>query len=232
MANWCITNLVFHGEKEQLLELNRKIWTALEEEDEQAPSTIRRNWLGTVAKTFGLNPLEFRCRGSVFGLGVVDSDAEESFFFLNQEDAYAPNVEFWARILKQGGYDRVQIEYSASAPETDLFLRSDRTGKFFPYPVVLTGCIRKDQAHPGLILEEAAVKTLGEKGIPGVVNREDEVTFHSGFQNPDSLLETVVLLGGPELKTISEVKDYLGALARVWKGSHLSVCHYENGPAY
>ena len=68
MPNWCCTNYVFEGNKDEVDDLLQKMQSLSERKKTLVENGFGKEWLGNVVAAFGGNWEEIECRGSFFNL--------------------------------------------------------------------------------------------------------------------------------------------------------------------
>ena len=133
MPNWCWTNYVFHGPKEQVDIFKNTLFKAIEKHPIE--NGFGDNWLGNVLSVIGIdedtimscgNRDEYYCRGS---FDVVDeviycSDPNDinstllSDLYVDTETAWDPMPNVWDRVIEKYGLD--QVGYSFRSEEEGM----------------------------------------------------------------------------------------------------------------
>ena len=108
MPNWCFTQMIFHGEKEEIEDFHSKIetWTSKNYQE----NGFGVNWLGNVLHGAGLGeriksgsgPNFLLCRGDITYLGDIETfnDSNECLFRLDTETSWAPMAVMWSEVIK------------------------------------------------------------------------------------------------------------------------------------
>ena len=137
MPNWCFTQMIFHGEKEEIKDFHRKIeeWTSKNYQE----NGFGVNWLGNVVHGAGLGnqidatPSVLRCRGDITYLGDIDTfgdDSEEAAFNLDTETAWCPMTSMWSEVIKVQNYKTIGFSYCAEEPGCEIYEIYDPYGDF------------------------------------------------------------------------------------------------------
>lgn len=136
MPNWCLTQMIFHGEKEELNDLHNKIekWASGKLYENDFGST----WLGNILIGAGLENRidsdvdQLRCRGYITYLGEVESfkDSDEATFNLDTETAWAPMCLMWSEVIHTLGYKSIGFSYCAEEPGFGIYDIYDPYGDF------------------------------------------------------------------------------------------------------
>ncbi len=137
MPNWCFTQMIFHGEKEELNDLHSKIeeWTSKNYDE----NGFGVNWLGNVLHGAGLGHQidsdtdHLRCRGDITYLGELETfpDSEEALFRLDVETAWCPMVLMWKAVIEEMKYQSVGFSYCAEEPGCEIYEIYDPYGGDF-----------------------------------------------------------------------------------------------------
>lgn len=127
MPNWCFTQMIFHGEKEEVNDFHNKIkeWTSKNYQD----NGFGVNWLGNVLHGAGLGHRissdtdHLRCRGDIVYFGDIDTfkGSNEATFLLDTETAWCPMVLMWDEVIKAMGYKTVGFSYKAEEPGCEIY---------------------------------------------------------------------------------------------------------------
>lgn len=136
MPNWCFTQMIFHGEKEEINDFHKKIeeWTSKNFEE----NGFGVNWLGNVLHGAGLGHRidsvthGLRCRGDITFLGEVDTfkNSNEACFNLDTETAWCPMILMWSEVIKAMNYKTVNFSYMAEEPGCEIYQVYDPYGDF------------------------------------------------------------------------------------------------------
>lgn len=136
MPNWCFTQMIFHGEKEEIKDFHSKIeeWTSKNYQE----NGFGVNWLGNVLHGAGLghridsNADHLRCRGDITFLGPVETfkDSTEAIFNLDTETAWCPMTLMWSEVISAMCYKSIGFSYSAEEPGCEIYEIYDPYGDF------------------------------------------------------------------------------------------------------
>ena len=136
MPNWCYTQIIFQGEKEELKEFRSKIkeWTR----KNYVENGFGVNWLGNILHGAGLGHRidsgddRIRCRGEISYIGYVgpDEDSTMGTFDIETETAWAPMCLMWTEVIKAMGYKSIGFSYHAEEPGCELYEIYDPYGYF------------------------------------------------------------------------------------------------------
>ena len=133
MPNWCFTQMIFHGDKEEIKDFHNKIeeWTSKIHQE----NGFGVNWLGNVLHGAGLGHRidsdtdGLRCRGSITYLGDIDTfkDSDEATFNLDTDTAWAP---MWTAVIESQNYESIGFSYCAEEPGFQIYDIYDPYGDF------------------------------------------------------------------------------------------------------
>lgn len=136
MPNWCFTQMIFHGEKEEIEDFHAKIkeWTS---KNYQA-NGFGTAWLGNVVYGAGLGHRvnseteRLACRGDIVYLGEVETFkwSTGATFNLDTETAWAPMCEMWNEVINSQNYKTVGFSYRAEEPGCEIYEIYDPYGDF------------------------------------------------------------------------------------------------------
>ena len=136
MPNWCFTQMIFHGEKEEIKDFHSKIkeWTSKNYQE----NGFGVNWLGNVLHGAGLGHRidsttdHLSCRGDITYLGDVDvfKDSNEATFNLDTDTAWCPMTLMWSEVIKSQNYNSIGFSYSAEEPGYEIYEIYDPYGDF------------------------------------------------------------------------------------------------------
>lgn len=139
MPNWCFTQMIFHGEKEEITDFHNKIeeWTSKNYQE----NGFGVNWLGNILYGAGLGdrlkadakPSVLRCRGDITFIGDIDTfkDSTEATFNLDTETAWCPMTLMWSEVIKTIGYKSIGFSYMAEEPGCEIYEIYDPYGGDF-----------------------------------------------------------------------------------------------------
>ncbi len=159
MANWCTNDVIFHGEKTNILAMWGLIKQAFSEEFKEIIRTkfedADSSWCGYLAFMFGASvdgaSLEkgqliedpssdsISCRGFFQGDPELSLDNGSIRFFV--ESAWAPLADLWQLMAEQC---EVDVDYVAEEPGCGIYINTDVSGQYFSDRYILfdenTGC--------------------------------------------------------------------------------------------
>lgn len=137
MANLCSTKIVFYSNnKTQLHEFNARL------------QELGSCDLLDVCRHFDLPSDEFECRGYVYDIEMPREDYIKSYFYIYQEDKWAPQIDVWSAVL-DAQYDEIYMHYIAEEPGHGIYINTDSTGEYFPDRFVVDYCLPNDNIKPG-----------------------------------------------------------------------------------
>lgn len=136
MPNWCWTNIIFHGHKNELQDLRSHIekWTS----ENLELNGFGTNWLGNIVYGAGLGDRidngqnnRIRCRGSlVYMSEVLVYTDEDSELMIRTETAWTPMVRMWDEIFNIMGYKTIGFSFQSEEESMSEFLVYDPYGDF------------------------------------------------------------------------------------------------------
>lgn len=136
MPNWCMTRIIFHGNKSEIEDLHSKIeeWTS----NNLMANGFGPNWLGNILVGAGLGDRidsekdnRLRCRGSLEYMGDVTVESEDdAYFAIDTDTAWDPMVRMWDEVFKAIGYKTIGYSFQAEEPGMCLYLTYDPYGDF------------------------------------------------------------------------------------------------------
>lgn len=159
MANWCTNDVIFHGEKANILTMWVLIEQAFTKEFKELIRTkferADTNWCGYLVFMFGgsvdgvtLNKghliedpssEHISCRGFLEGDPELSPDKKEIRLFV--ESAWLPLSELWQLMAD---LCEVEVDYVAEEPGCGIYINTDVSGRYFIDRYILfdenTGC--------------------------------------------------------------------------------------------
>jgi hypothetical protein len=126
MPNWCFTNYVFEGNKEEIKELYDKLKSLEEMEKPLVENDFGKRWLGCVINLFGGDWNEINCRGNFMNLELPGED----MIHLQTETAWGDMPEVWDFVL--GNYESVTYYFYTEESGNCYYATNDTEGKYFP----------------------------------------------------------------------------------------------------
>lgn len=125
MANWCITNLVIEGEKDELEGLFQIMEELQNSDISTFPNGYGSTWLGHLVKQLGESPGIVECGGDWMDLKLCDDT-----LCFTTDTKWEPCYDV-IRLLKQK-FLSFRIYYRAVEPCCCIFKKNDAKGKYFP----------------------------------------------------------------------------------------------------
>ncbi|EOA56476.1 hypothetical protein HMPREF1214_03297 [Bacteroides sp. HPS0048] len=126
MPNWCFTNYMFEGNKEEIKDLYDKLKSLEEMEKPLVENGFGTRWLGCVVSLFGGNWEEINCRGDFMNLELLDDNTIQ----LHTETAWGDMPEVWNFVLEK--YESVIYYFYAEETGVCYYATNDSEGKYFP----------------------------------------------------------------------------------------------------
>jgi len=126
MPNWCFTNYVFEGNREEIKDLYDKLKSLEEMEKPLVESGFGKKWLGCVISLFGGNWEEIGCRGDFMDLELPDDNTIQ----FHTETAWGDLPEVWDLVLRN--YASVTYYFYAEETSVCYYATNDCEGKYFP----------------------------------------------------------------------------------------------------
>jgi len=185
MPNWCSTQIIFHGRKDEIKGLHKKIneWTR----ESSCETDFGRYWLGNILRGAGLGDRidvedGLRCRGAIEYVGdvTVFSDTDATFDIVT-ETAWGPMMKMWMEVIEACYYKSVGFSYMAEEPGCELYEVYDPYGDFddaYYVDMYLAGDdelddnLRKLESERYFTSEEQLMNVLKE--LLGKLDDEDE----------------------------------------------------------
>ena len=125
MPNWCVTNYVVEGEKEELDDLYQKMKGLQEMEQPLVENGFGQTWLGRLVQSLGADPEDVGCRGNWDELERCEDTLRFDFW-----SAWSPSYDV-IELLREK-YPSLSFFYRAIEPGNRLFQKNDSCGKYFP----------------------------------------------------------------------------------------------------
>ena len=125
MPNWCVTNYVVEGRKEELDDLYQKMKGLQEMEQPLVENGFGQTWLGCLVQSLGADPEDVGCRGNWEELERCDDTLRFDFW-----SAWSPSYDV-IELLREK-YPSLRFYYRAIEPGNQLFQKNDTNGKYFP----------------------------------------------------------------------------------------------------
>lgn len=188
MPNWCFTQMIFHGEKEEIEDFHSKIkeWTSKNYQE----NGFGHCWLGNVLHGAGLGHRidsetdMLRCRGDITYLGEVD----ETTFNLDTETAWCPMTFMWSEVINSQNYKSIGFSYCAEEPGCEIYEIYDPYGDF------------DDKYYIDIFVDDADLENKGLMHIHDWRDYTDDDDLRDALQ---AFLET----DEPDLKTLINLAE-------------------------
>lgn len=126
MPNWCFTNYMFEGNKEEIKDLYDKLKSLEEMDKPLVESGFGKRWLGCVISLFGGNWKEVSCRGYFTSLELLDNNTIQ----LHTETAWEDMPEVWDFVLEN--YESITYYFYTEETGICYYATNDFEGKYFP----------------------------------------------------------------------------------------------------
>lgn len=126
MSNWCFTDYVLEGDKDEIQDLYSKLLSLEQMKEPLIKNGFGKNFLGCVAVLFGGNWREISCRGEFGDLERI-KDTEIHFHTIT---AWSDMPEIWELALSH--YKTVRYYFCAEEPGNGYYATNDAKGIFFP----------------------------------------------------------------------------------------------------
>lgn len=136
MPNWCYTQIVFHGNYNEITDFHQKITEYTSKN--LIPNGFGSPWLGNVLGGVGLKDridhpdpvLRIRCRGSMNYISDVETFPGSATFYIDTETAWAPMVQMWVEVIKALKYETVKFSFIAEEPNMEIYEIYDPCGDY------------------------------------------------------------------------------------------------------
>lgn len=145
MPNWCVTNVLFFGDRDKVKKLYEDWDTAI-----NVIADGDDGWLGRLLAYNDIGANEVYCRGFVDTL-----ELQENGVYVISEDAWAPMFDFYDLIAELYG---LQYVLMAEEPGNGLYLNTDTEGRYFPERYMLEVVVDDEEAYKG----DKLIETLQE----------------------------------------------------------------------
>jgi hypothetical protein len=119
MPNWCINNILFFGDRQNVAKLYEDWDTAL-----KTVSEGDDGWIGRLLIYKGIDPGKVYCRGSADCL-----EMQNNGLFVITADAWLPMFAFYDYVADLYG---LQYVLMAEEPGNGIYINTDAEGRFFP----------------------------------------------------------------------------------------------------
>lgn len=160
MANWCFSNYIIEGPKEDLDALDNIMTSLKQMEKPLVENGFGVWWCGCIVAILGGNTQEIYCRGE-----VIDYSYEGGVIKMQIESAWSELREFRLFLLKK--LPKLKFYYQSEEPEMCVFNTNDKDGRYFSERWLLDW---NDEAKNLYIYEyfkdlPAVIEYLKENGI-------------------------------------------------------------------
>jgi hypothetical protein len=179
MPNWCFTNYVLEGEKDEIQDLYDKLMSLEKMEKPLAESDFGKNWLGCVVTLFGGDWEKVECRGD-FSCLEKTSDTTISF---NTETAWGDMPEVWKLVLSH--YKSIKCYFCAEESGNCYYATNDVDGVHFPTRFIVEQWEEDTEYHDD---ESDLFSDIASRTSEIVTNREemDKAIEQYNEANPDN----------------------------------------------
>lgn len=131
MPNWSENRFVIYGEKGQLIKfyMDMSLATSKNPNFVKVDNSWNNLWVGNLFLGAGYTEAElkdFQCRG-----GVDELILKKDCVIIDDHTAWEPNEESMQRMLDEK-YPGLQMVFQAVEPGADIWINTDKTGKFIP----------------------------------------------------------------------------------------------------
>lgn len=182
MSNVCFSRIAFYTEEQYVSELInlRLIIKSCKKEN---GSFIRLKDVIVYFKTNDEYELGFingvDDRQEIVAIGDILENDGDIYFRMDTEDAWFTKIYIWEWILKLKQFEHVKVCYTSEEEGEDVFINSDRTGRFFP-----------------------------EKYLVDYPEAPDGNDYYEYFNNVEDTIAFVNKITGKNFKTIVEIRQY------------------------
>lgn len=166
MPNWCFTDYVFHGDKDEITKLYKTIFDATSKTFTK--TDFGENWLGNVLYECGLeNEIDkgLRCRGEITYLGeIVKLDSTDNSYQLSLQTETAWNYmpKMWLAIIKSLELKTVKFTFCAEECLSETYAIYDPYGfGDFPEEYIIEYCTPAAE-ETEYLTEQGAINLLQE----------------------------------------------------------------------
>ena len=157
MPNWCYTNYIATGDKDEVADLREKMNGVI-----NAPKSLLENdfgalWLGNLVHIFGGNPEEIYCRGSI--IDVADEVDEGEFLSFRTETAWSDMRETFDFI--ESKYNTIKFFFFAEETSACGYWTNDKDGEHFTERYIVEQWDEETMEHETLeeVLEDIYDRT-------------------------------------------------------------------------
>ena len=125
MANWCFSNYIIEGPKEDLDALDNIMTSLKQMEKPLVENGFGVWWCGCIVAILGGNTQEIYCRGE-----VIDYSYDGGVIKMQIESAWSELREFRLFLLKK--LPKLKFYYQSEEPGMCVFTTNDKDGRYFP----------------------------------------------------------------------------------------------------
>lgn len=139
MPNWCSTEMVIAGPKEEIKNLHVLILHWMNKAEEAKDNKRHYKWLGYLLEgaALALDGETYACRGWLSDMDVPYQGTGNTWELrLSYESAWTPCTELWDAVVKKYA-PHCEAYWYAEEPGTELFLTNDTHQKFFDFSYVI-----------------------------------------------------------------------------------------------
>lgn len=154
MPNWCTTDYVIDGPKEEIIDLHKKLtdWS----KKESLENGFGKAWLGNIVHYAGLKRSDedkengVNCRGEFMGEFVLEENDDTIHF--GTFTAWGPMPLMWKKILEKHA-PHCKYYWSAREPGTEFYASNDVEHKYFNEEIIIETFYHEDADMPDYIKE-------------------------------------------------------------------------------
>ncbi|GAB6013316.1 hypothetical protein [Viscerimonas tarda] len=164
MPNWCFTNYVVEGDKEEIADLMQKLESLEKQDVPLVENGFGKNFLGNVVALFGGDRKKINCRGEFMNL----ERTSEATLQFNTETAWGDMPEVWDSVC--GKYKSLKYYFLAEETGNGYYATNDAEGKYFPDRFII------DQWETGseyCETEQSLFAGVGKRTGTAVTGREE-----------------------------------------------------------
>ena len=126
MPNWCFTNYVIEGDKEEIADLMQKLESLEQRDIPLVENGFGKNWLGCVIVLFAGDWNDFDCRGNFMELERLG----DTTLRFDTETAWSEMSDVWKFVC--GKYKSLKYCFLAEEPGCCYYATNDTDRKYFP----------------------------------------------------------------------------------------------------
>lgn len=174
MPNWCYTNYVIEGPKENLDEINHALENPACGED-----NTNSDWVGYFLKALNIDTEKYsRMRGFIhyyyYENDIIHIESEDAWYKTDMDEALIDK------------YPELKIYYSLEEPGMGIYETNDAEGNYFPDRFYVDTCINGNYEADYFETEEEAFKWIEE--LSGCKNYPDVEKFNNEKENSDDFI--------------------------------------------